>query len=544
MGGGMGGMGGMGMMVVPDDANLSTKNASESDDASSVRGDVPLRVTPATGQSLEQAWNDYFQKLKLESVADVARHDARVRTTVRQLNLKAANALKANDASGARNHFMEVRAIITAALMNDAVQPWMHQGYALALEATGAPEAEIERALLSAADVAGSPEELLLVASHLERLGLYAGAFELCRDAVRAQPYHREAYLVGLRLAEQMDDVDALAWACQGVLGQAWQEGQERLESEVRLLARATYQRLNDEGKTAEAESFAKAVNGSMVRDCIVEVTWTGDADIDVMVEEPSGTMCSLQNPRSAGGGVLLGDGYSTGQAEKDGQITETYVCPEGFSGQYRLLVKRVWGDVSTGQVSVRILTDVGRPSQRLIEEMVTLDEKDALFTFEVKEGRRKQELASAQIEQLAEVQANLNGAILAQIGADPAQPAGGVGQGNNNDSNYADLMRAFYRNNRLAQLARARGFGRGAVGYQPQISVIPEGTFMQTMGVISGDRRYVRISPAPSFMSITDVQTFNFVTGDTGAGGGVGGGGVGGGGIGGGGFGGGGGVL
>ena len=41
----------------------------------------------------------------------------------------------------------------------------------------------------------------------------------------------------------------------------------------------------------------------------------------------------------------------------------------------------------------------------------------------------------------------------------------------------------------------------------------------MNVMGVISGDRRYVRVSPAPNFTSITDVQTFNFVTGDTGNG-------------------------
>jgi hypothetical protein len=52
----------------------------------------------------------------------------------------------------------------------------------------------------------------------------------------------------------------------------------------------------------------------------------------------------------------------------------------------------------------------------------------------------------------------------------------------------------------------------------------------MSTLGVISGDRRYVRVSPAPNFTDIIQVDTFNFVTG-AGGGGGGGGGGIGGGG-------------
>jgi hypothetical protein len=62
----------------------------------------------------------------------------------------------------------------------------------------------------------------------------------------------------------------------------------------------------------------------------------------------------------------------------------------------------------------------------------------------------------------------------------------------------------------------------------------------MMTNAVISSDRRYVRVSPFPFFSQIGEVNTFNFVTGDTetdtqGGGGGIGGG-LGGGGLGGGG--------
>ena len=62
----------------------------------------------------------------------------------------------------------------------------------------------------------------------------------------------------------------------------------------------------------------------------------------------------------------------------------------------------------------------------------------------------------------------------------------------------------------------------------------------MMGTAVISGDRRYVRITSFPFFSDILAVDTFNFVSGQTN--GGAGGGGAGGGGAGGGGFGGGGG--
>ncbi len=92
---------------------------------------------------------------------------------------------------------------------------------------------------------------------------------------------------------------------------------------------------------------------------------------------------------------------------------------------------------------------------------------------------------------------------------------------------------------------------GTGAVGFQPIISVIPEGIQLQVVAVVSADRRYVRLSLAPTFTSLLDLFTFSFASGGAGGGaiaggqqgggGGFGGGGGGGFGGGGGGFGGGG---
>jgi uncharacterized membrane protein YgcG len=55
-------------------------------------------------------------------------------------------------------------------------------------------------------------------------------------------------------------------------------------------------------------------------------------------------------------------------------------------------------------------------------------------------------------------------------------------------------------------------------VGYQPVITVLPSGAMMTVApAVVLHDRRYVRVSPQPTFSGISQVNTFNYVTGSSG---------------------------
>ena len=94
-----------------------------------------------------------------------------------------------------------------------------------------------------------------------------------------------------------------------------------------------------------------------MARDCVVIVTWTGDGDVDVLVEEPSGTICSLRNPRTTAGGILLDDAIRQSGRDSFGGRSMVYVCPKGFDGQYKMLIRRVWGNVTSGKVNVEVIT-------------------------------------------------------------------------------------------------------------------------------------------------------------------------------------------
>jgi hypothetical protein len=241
-------------------------------------------------------------------------------------------------------------------------------------------------------------------------------------------------------------------------------------------------------------------VRQALSRDVVVRVTWTGDADVDIAVVEPNGTVCSLRNPRSTGGGILLGDvSAADGKPTADG-FSETYVCGQAFPGKYRVMVRNVWGRPTSGKVTVEAYTNYRTEKQWHDRMQIPVGEKQAAIDFELKDGRRQEALPEAKVAHVAKVQNAVNQAILAQQMA--ATPTSGASA-------------AYLRELEIMRRAGLGFFrGSGAVGYRPVIITLPEGTNFSTNAVISADRKYVRVSPAPTFSLITEVSTFNFVTG------------------------------
>jgi hypothetical protein len=142
-------------------------------------------------------------------------------------------------------------------------------------------------------------------------------------------------------------------------------------------------------------------------------------------------------------------------------------------------------------------------------------DDVDTMVVFELEAGRRLESLQEQQIQVALKRQEAISERVLAQqLGefSDPRiNPAlGGLGGD--------DLRRRLALNGQL-----------GAVGFQPIIQTLPDGVQMTAQGVVSADRRYVRITSSPAVTGIGDVQTFSFasqVQSGGGGGGGIGGGG------------------
>jgi hypothetical protein len=395
----------------------------------------------------------------------------------------------------------------------------MYEALSLSMQVCEYPASDIRRVLLSAVDFSGDVEDAIKIGKYLAKHGMPQEALLVLRDAARCQPLRADIYELALPLAIQLQDVESVKWTCVGVLSQAWPDDQMKLVETAELAAKSTLIRMTRDSRIVEAKIFQDAVKNAMKRDLVVRISWTGKADVDVSVEEPSGTICSLSNSRTLSGGILLNDGNSNMKSSEEG-FSETYACPQGFSGEYRILVEKIWGEVAGGKVTVDILTDFGTPEQSYRREQIPIAEKDALIKVAVKNGHRETPIADIAI---AKSQAQKLAASRSVL----AQQIGNAG-GNNQNNQLGALLAGLSANANSGNGTNPFSPFRGAVGYRPIITVLPQGTVWPFINaVISGDRRYVRFGQPPQFFDIVQIDTFNFVTGGgSTAGGGLGGGG------------------
>ncbi len=474
-----------------------------------VRAEV-IELAIEDGANVDQAWDAHLAASEFSGEA--------LRITAKKLM---------ND-----RKFNEVVALINASLKHQKPQPWMYESLSLALMAADRRD-EVERALMSAADFTSDVDEIMYLAQYMSRFGYNERALKLYQQVARVAPTRHEPYVLGMELAKELNDVDGIRWAVVGIVSQAWDQKEKYIWDNAIDIAQAKYDELVKDGKKPEADNFIGAVTEALQRDLLIEVVYTGDAQVDLMVEEPAGTICSFRAPRTTSGGVLVSN-------QLDGPIkgarSEVYVCPEGFNGRYRARIRRVFGEPNGGQVKVTVIKNFRGEKSVVETKLVPVDDKDAMVVVDLESGRRVDSLQEHQVIAAARQHEAIGQQVLMQqLGNVASNP-------NSDDFNFAR------RRNMIGQ-PFGRGGRNGALGFQPVITTLPEGTNMTVNAVISADRRYVRIGAAPTFSAISEVNTFNLASGATnqtnqgGFGGGGFGGGLGGqgGGFGGGGFGGGG---
>ena len=160
-------------------------------------------------------------------------------------------------------------------------------------------------------------------------------------------------------------------------------------------------------------------------------------------------------------------------------------------------------------EIATNLTTDSeGTKVGRLIEQQVDLRDQDALLVFQLENGRRQESVEDHVVANAAVRHIEANRSILAQQFdrlADDRVAA---------SSSLSELTFLRTRDPRQAARVEAALRGRGAVGFMPQLTVLPEGTQLFGQAVISADRRYVRVSMSPLFSRVAEVQTFNFATG------------------------------
>ncbi|QDT17228.1 hypothetical protein [Alienimonas californiensis] len=379
-------------------------------------------------------------------------------------------------------------------------RPWMFEVLGLTLQLTGADEEEVADAVLGGfSPEAADPPALLAAATYMHQLGLDRRAVELCQQASEAAPDAAKPYGMALEMvAPDQRPLDAI-WAAAGVLRTAWGTRAEPARERAELIAVSALRELRRRGDAAALASANAQLADAQRADLIVRVRWSGDADVDLTVTEPPGTVTGPTVRRSAAGGVLVRDGFGPDRAT----AVEEYRAPVAFSGVYLLDLGLTTGEPVGQRVRVEVVRHFGSPSESVEEFTVPLKAVHTPALITLRGGRR---------------------VSLTSVDADAPPPR-------------ARRLRLADLTDQGAGVASGRGFGPppgvnnqitaggGSVGYQPNVQLISEGIASSATAVVSADRRYVRLSLAPQFTNVIDVFNFTFAGTNTGVSGGGGGG-------------------
>lgn len=394
---------------------------------------------------------------------------------------------------------LDVIAVIEAAILNGQTQSWMYEILAAAMQMTGRPQKDVERVLLSGVDfTAVDVPNMMFSAAYLTRYGLRSRALTLYRQASSLAPWRAEPYVLGLKLAREAADVDALEWAAVGIYSQAWVKDYQSLQVQAGEAVAEARGLLKKSADPERKKQFEERIAEARRRDLVLRLSWNGTADLDLVVEEPLGTVCSPEQKFTRGGGVLVHDGVGP----RPDDAYELYVCPQAASGDYRVTIRYVFGNVVAKQAKLVIIRYEGTAYEEKTQQVVALTGNSTSLKLSLNRGRRT-DLSPPIPEELTGLQRSARR---------PAQTPGQILQAAHAEGSSGPRRPSVQQ----AELVRQRdvllqNLGGFQSAVQPVVQTLSEGVTLGATAIVSPDRRYVRLGLAPTFSAITDVFTFTF---------------------------------
>ncbi len=377
------------------------------------------------------------------------------------------------------------------------VKPWVYEALAIALRESGATPAEIERAEIASIDLEPADgQSLLKAAKTMADMKRYNTALAFCKQAAQLEPNTSAPFEAAIKYAELGEDVKAMDWATGNLMKQDWPADNKDLQELAKIKSEALARKLRQAGN-AQSEDIIVGMKEKGRRDIVIKLAWQGEADLDLQVKEPVGSLCNPTNSQTVGGGVLLGDSLTeTG--------LETYTAAEAFSGNYEIKVKKIWGKTNGDKAQVRVIQNLGTPDQH--EDIYSIDlTKTTPLVIKVEKGRRT-ELAyvpppsmrpSSRSEKIRLVSKDV-GTQLRDL-ADPEVT--GFQRGTTIASGAIPVeiaptenANAGQRNDKILYQTRVQSFMKNAMDMTAEV-------------VLSADRRSTRVSVTPRFESTTNIQ-------------------------------------
>jgi hypothetical protein len=284
-----------------------------------------------------------------------------------------------------RKNFESAIEAIESALRNNQAQTWMYDVLAMEMKLAGRPQDQIDRVLLSRIDfAAGNEAQMLVTASYMARFGAYDQAIEICREAAKRNPWQPATWGLARRMADGSHNPEAIIWSRVGTIQRVWTDGFEDEHAEAITVLRDLEQKMTAAGNPKMASRVRGAMESARKRDLRIRVSWVGDADIDLTVNEPNGQRCSRKSRLTSNGGMLI----RQSNGGKQGRHIEEYVCVEAPSGEYEIKVGYILGRVITGKVKVDIVRYQNTDHEKTSSLSPEVAERDAIIKVVVAQGR------------------------------------------------------------------------------------------------------------------------------------------------------------
>ena len=304
---------------------------------------------------------------------------------------------------------------------------WMYQGLAVAMDINRRDTAKVKTALSYAADLALASEDvtaMVMVAELMYARGIRNDETVIkLIDAARTRaPLLAAPKLMSLTLAREAVDPERMIITLEELLSVGWPLVDEAIRKKARDQAEALAERLDKAGSSDAANRVRSSLARSEARDLVIRLTWGGDADLDLIVEEPDGGQAAMLTPCTIMGGSILNNGYGKNPEE-------FYVCPRAMPGQYRVTLDQIYNnpDNPATHATLEIIHGEGRPTERKSTVVVDLvadgstKTKPVVVTVRPGEGRRTELLPYAGL--LAEQQKFAETLLKTLAAPEPDQP-------------------------------------------------------------------------------------------------------------------------
>lgn len=269
-------------------------------------------------------------------------------------------------------------------------EPWMFGTLATAIEVNGGEAGRVKDWLNYCADVAekdGNPNLLIAAADNLLYRGYVERVGPLLDATIAKLPHRGEPLRLMLLLARKTMDPDRMGFAAEKLLELGWPGSDGLVRKEVDLETNALVEALRKADRGAEADRLKKQVAEASRRDLVVRLTWVGDADLDLSVDEPLGATAEFQQPRTVFGGALIQNGLGK-------HPEEIYVCPRGFDGEYAIRVSALYNDPDhpIDRAKVEVTLHEGTDQEEKKTWTVSLKKPEPIVV-QLKGGRRREVL-------------------------------------------------------------------------------------------------------------------------------------------------------